>query len=156
MDVSTALTCLQFAGRRARGREPHREPLVGAYIAALPRLTALLRPPWTSHEEECSEREAKHDRDRAVVLTHPCPQRLEYSRGPLRRGRGEADERENREYGGTNLGLWSGESVDRSTGMSHYPSCAKASRSFCSCSSGRLVQMISKSYRFRLATTFSP
>jgi hypothetical protein len=26
-----------------------------------------------------------------------------------------------------------------------YPSCAKASRSFCSCSSGRLVEMISKS-----------
>ena len=48
-------------------------------------------------------------------------------------------------YGGTNLGLWSGESVDRSTAMSHYPSCAKASRSFCSCSSGRLVEMISKS-----------
>jgi hypothetical protein len=48
-------------------------------------------------------------------------------------------------YGGTNLGLWSGRQTRHSTAMSHYPSCAKASRSFFSCSSGRLVEMISKS-----------
>ena len=33
---------------------------------------------------------------------------------------------------------------------SYYPSCEKASRSFCSCSLGRLVEMISKSFSFRL------
>jgi hypothetical protein len=33
----------------------------------------------------------------------------------------------------------------RSAAMSLYYSCAKASRNFCSCSSGRLVEMISKS-----------
>jgi hypothetical protein len=48
-------------------------------------------------------------------------------------------------YGSTNLGLWSGIQTRRSTAMSHYPSCAKASRSLFSCSSGRLVEMISKS-----------
>src|SRR5215208_8323455 len=46
------------------------------------------------------------------------------------------------------LALWSGHHVDRSTALSHYPSCAKASRSLFSCSWGRFVEMISKSYAF--------
>src|SRR5918995_4793339 len=45
---------------------------------------------------------------------------------------------------------------DRSAAMSLlYYSCAKASRSCCSCSSGRLVEMISKSYAFSSSTTLS-
>src|SRR5829696_1882122 len=45
---------------------------------------------------------------------------------------------------------------DRSAAMSLlYYSCAKASRSCFSCSSGRLVEMISKSYAFSSSTTLS-
>src|ERR687898_262572 len=44
---------------------------------------------------------------------------------------------------------------DRSAAISLYYSCAKASRNFCSCSSGRLVEMISKSYCFNSSTTLS-
>ena len=47
------------------------------------------------------------------------------------------------------LPLQSGRSDNRSAAMSLlYYSCAKASRSLFSCSSGRLVEMISKSYCF--------
>src|ERR687897_1673078 len=44
---------------------------------------------------------------------------------------------------------------DRSAAISLYYSCAKASRNFCSCSSGRLVEMISKSYCFNSSMTLS-
>src|SRR5215208_589400 len=52
---------------------------------------------------------------------------------------------------------WSGLLDDRSNAISplRYYSCAKASRSCFSCSSGRLVEMISKSYCFSSSTTLS-
>src|SRR5215216_3023350 len=51
--------------------------------------------------------------------------------------------------------LQSGHSENRSAAMSLYYSWAKASRNFCSCSSGRLVEMISKSYCLSSSITLS-
>src|SRR5215218_4009287 len=74
-----------------------RKPLVSAFITALQRLLMISRSPEASEEEERSEHEAEHDRDRAVVLLHPRPQVAEHLRGPLWHGCIEADEHENRD-----------------------------------------------------------
>src|SRR5215211_1867838 len=73
-----------------------RIPLVSAFITGLRRLLMISRSPEAS-EEERSEHEAEHDRDRAVVLLHPCPQGPEHLRGPLWHGCIETDEHENRD-----------------------------------------------------------
>jgi hypothetical protein len=46
---------------------------------------------------------------------------------------------------GCHLAPWGGQQDGRPTTVWRYPSCEKASRSFSSCSFGRLVEMISKS-----------
>src|SRR5918993_933849 len=56
-----------------------------------------LRSPEPSEEEESPEQKAERDRYGAAVLLHPPPQGAERPRGPLGRGRIQADEHEYRE-----------------------------------------------------------
>src|SRR5215204_6179852 len=60
-------------------------------------------------------------------------------------------------HGDAHLAPWSGLHCGRCTANSppYYPSCEKASRSLFSCSSGRLVEMISKSYCLSSSMTLS-
>src|SRR5215207_6179243 len=73
-----------------------RMPLMSASVTGLRRLLMISRSPEASEEEERSEHEAEHDRDRAAVLLHPRPQGTEHRRGPLWHGCIEADQHENR------------------------------------------------------------
>src|ERR671913_1616569 len=71
-------------------------PLVSASITGLRRLAMVSRSPEAPEEEERSEHEAQHDRDRAAIALHPRPQGAEHLRGPLWHGCIEADGHENR------------------------------------------------------------
>src|SRR3954463_14302894 len=72
--------------------------LLSVPISGVRAYARCLNSPVASDEEERSEHEAEHNRDRAVVLLHPRPQQAKYVRGSLRRGCIEAHKHENR-YG---------------------------------------------------------
>src|SRR5829696_8899983 len=75
-DVSR-LASLPYKWRDSRGRQAVNSratratilkmPLVNAFITGLWRLLMISRSPEASHEEECSEHEAEHDRNRAAI-----------------------------------------------------------------------------------------
>src|SRR5215212_1453252 len=72
-------------------------PLVSVPVTGLRRLLMISRSPEASEEEERSEHEAEHDRDRAAILLHPRPQGAEHRRDSSWHGSIETDEHENRD-----------------------------------------------------------
>src|SRR5215213_10976352 len=124
----------------AERKSPHRTA-DHSYYDAQGYITA---PPQHAHTHEHRHHE-KHHRGQhhgaREPCAHPSPQRLRTS---LRCARPSS--------------LQSGFLSDRSAAMSlvySYYSWAKASRNFCSCSSGRLVEMISKLYCLSSSITLS-
>src|SRR5215212_3931457 len=79
------------------GHFSEKTSLVNLAIVSIKRLPIALRSREASREEDRREHEAEQDRDLTVVPLHPGSQRLKHLRGPLREGRVEADQHENRD-----------------------------------------------------------